>query len=350
VIFLCYSDLHIRPERLEDCEKALVRIGEVALKLQDKLKSKLMIVNGGDTFNTRGLIRTICFDRLYHHYSKWFEAGLKQSIIVGNHDQEDRDGEIHPMRVFSNWDGWFVFDKPTTVSFDGVYTSFFPYLPKDQIPDAIKLAVSAAGEDPKHDAFVHWGIKGAMRNDFNKDTDGVPVEWLTPFRKVFSGHYHFRNAFENVQYIGSPIQQNFSEMGQDKGIVLYDNKRGKKVEFVEIKGTAKHREVRVAWEDDKSVIEGDEEIAENDFLRIKASGDSERCATITQDWASKKFKCHDIKIEREVKDKAFSRLSLESTDVLNPDQIISKYVDFIDSSLDKKKLLEIGKSILEGHS
>ena len=74
-------------------------------------------------------------------------------------------------------------------------------------------------------AFVHWGIRGAKRNDHNKDTDGVPLDYLKPFRRVFSGHYHYRSKLENVQYIGSPLQQNFAEMGQDQGVLIYDSEK-----------------------------------------------------------------------------------------------------------------------------
>ena len=62
-MILMYSDLHIRPERLEVCELVLDKIFEVAKVLKGKGKD-VVIYNGGDTFNTRGVIRTVCFVRL----------------------------------------------------------------------------------------------------------------------------------------------------------------------------------------------------------------------------------------------------------------------------------------------
>jgi DNA repair exonuclease SbcCD nuclease subunit len=335
-----YSDLHLRPERLEDCEKVLNEIFDIAVKLRKKHKQPVRIVNGGDTFHTRGLIRTICFDRLYWHYDRWYREGFAQDIIVGNHDQEDRAGEIHPMKVFANFDGWNVVDKPMVI--EGV--AHFPYMPKDKIQEAI-LSL-AKGKEAFKDAIVHWGICGAMRNDRNKDTDGVPVEWLKGFRNVFSGHYHYRNKFENVQYIGSPLQQNFGEMGQEKGIIVYDQEKSE-ASFVEIKGTPKHHEVQVHWDEDKERIDGDlKAIQAQDFVRIKAVGDSEKCARIDRDSFSKRLKCNNISVEREVREKHFSRLKIDSGEILAPESLMKKYVEFIECDLNKDRLIRVGLDLI----
>ena len=172
---LFYSDLHLRPERIETCDYVLGEIGQIAKKHAS------IIVNGGDTFNTRGLIKTSCFDLLYRHYTKWFDTGLTQIINIGNHDQEDLAGEIHPMKVFENFEGWKVTDKPSLFGTPGDMIALFPYMPRKDMQDQIEKKALLA-----KDAIVHWGIRGAKRNDKNTDTDGVPVEWLKKFKQVFS--------------------------------------------------------------------------------------------------------------------------------------------------------------------
>jgi DNA repair exonuclease SbcCD nuclease subunit len=345
MIYLFYSDLHVRPERMEDCEIVLETVGAVAETLQKKY-GEVLIVNGGDTFNTRGLIKTSCFDRLYHHYSRWAKKGLKQVIIVGNHDQEDKNGDIHPMRVFENFDGWHVVDKPTLIG----DMAFMPYMPKAGIQPAIQKMLKAGAKD----ATVHWGIQGALMNEGHADSEGVPAEWLSAFRQVFSGHYHYRNAFDNIQYIGSPMQQNFGELNQQKGVIIYDNsKKSNKINFNEIKGTSRHYEIEVSQDSGeksgrkeslKGCSEG-ESIEEKDFIKVKVKGDSEFCSQIAKSSYNDKYRC-SVKLEREVNDKHVSRLNINSGDVLSPSQIMSKYVDFIDTSLDKSKLLKIGKGLL----
>jgi DNA repair exonuclease SbcCD nuclease subunit len=340
-MYLFYSDLHIRPERIDDCEIVLKSVGDMAEKLQDKLKRKVTIVNGGDTFNTRGLIKTSCFDVLYKHYENWASRGLTQVIIVGNHDQEDKDGLIHPMRVFEQFKGWSVIGSPTVI--DGM--AYFPYMNKSNIQSEIKKAIKAGAKD----AVVHWGIQGAMMNEGHADSEGIPSVWLKDFNRVFSGHYHYRNAFQNIQYIGSPMQQSFGEINQKKGVMVYDNEKNK-VSFQEIKGTSCHYEIEISQEEgsSKEAFRGGEEkeVSKKDFLRIKIKGDSEFCLSLNKHEYRERFGVENIKVERDVKDKHVSRLKITSSDILSTESIMQKYVDFVETSLDKTKLMKIGRSLL----
>jgi DNA repair exonuclease SbcCD nuclease subunit len=342
-VYLFYSDLHIRPERIEDCETVLKAIGSTAKKMQDKLKQDVIIVNGGDTFNTRGMIKTSCFDTLYKHYEEWHRSGLTQIIIVGNHDQEDKEGSIHPMRVFEQFGGWAVIDEPKVIG----DMAFFPYMNKANIQPAIKKVIKAGAKD----AVVHWGIQGAMMNEGHPDSEGIPSDWLSPFRRVFSGHYHYRNEFKNIQYIGSPMQQSFGEINQKKGVLLYDDSKNK-IDFHEIKGTSCHYEIEVSQEDSKKgyseAFKGgnEKEVGEKDFLRIKVKGDSEFCSSISKDKYGEHYGVKAVRVERDVKDRHVSRLKITSSDVLSTESIMQKYVDFVDTSLDKTKLMKIGRALL----
>jgi len=354
-IYLFYSDLHIRPERIEDCEIVLSSIEKIALSLQKERGRQVVIVNGGDTFNTRGLIKTSCFDTLYKHYHSWANNGLEQMILVGNHDQEDKEGLIHPMKVFQQFDGWAVIDKPMVYS--GV--AYFPYMNKSLIQSEIKKAIKLGAKI----AVVHWGIQGAMMNEGHADSEGVPSSWLSGFDKVFSGHYHYRNSFDNIQYIGSPMQQNFGEINQQKGVLVYDSENNK-IDFIEIKGTSKHYEIEISQEEDyseksdskkdskksrsKEVFKGGtkEDVKSKDFIRIKVKGDSEFCSSIDRNKYSERYGVSSVKVEREVKDKHISRLNIETSDILSTESIMQKYVDFVDTHLDKNKLMKIGRALL----
>lgn len=327
--YVLYSDLHIRPERMDDCETVLKFVGNFAEK------NKAEIINGGDTFNTRGLMRTHCFDVLYTHYNEWYKKGLRQFIIVGNHDQEDKAGEIHPMRVFSSFEGWHVIDRPQIIDGNG----FSPFVMNPR--EAIKLMKGAK------DVFVHWGFKGARRNAGNVDSDGVEPALVSGFRRVFSGHYHYRNHFDNVQYIGSPMQQNQGERDQEKGVLLYDSKT-QKLTFHEIPKTRKHYDVGISFEKGKVKYNGDlDKIEAIDFVRVKASGDIESVSNFSKEQVLLKIKCADVNIDREIVEKHFTRLNIKSEEIHTPISLMEKYVGFIETGLDKSKLLEIGKEIIQ---
>lgn len=313
-------------------------VGNIALKLRDKLKSEVTIVNGGDTFNTRGVIRTNCFDILCSHYRGWANRGLRQIILVGNHDQEDKGGEIHPMRAFASFSkDWVVVDKPTIVD----RFVCFPYMNMD----AAKEYIFANSSKFKGlDGIVHWGISGAHRNDRNIDTDGVSVSILRHFRTVFSGHYHFRHRFENVQYIGSPMQQSLAEKDQEKGVLLFDAVKNV-TQFIEIKGTAKYRDVEITWSEDGKMVLPDISSKPGDYCRVNITGDSDKVAGVTRDFLKEKFPDLNINIERNIKERHFSRLSLKGDDVIDVGNLIQKYTEFVDTELDRERLINIGREL-----
>lgn len=337
-MYLFYSDLHMRPERIDDCESVLSEILEIALKLKKKV-GDITIVNGGDTFNTRGVINTKCFDVVAKHWSKWKKAGFTQVVLVGNHDQEDRAGDIHPYASFKDWGGFYVVDEPMTIG----CIDFFPYIPHDKVEAAIKM-MRANSNSRGSDAVVHWGIRGAQRNDTNIDNEGVPLNWISHYRNVFSGHYHYRSAFENVQYIGSPLQQNFGEMGQEKGVLLYDAEKNKR-QFIELKSAPRHFEVSVRWEDNKQVWNRPDGIREKDFVRVRVYGDSELCSSVSKSDLEKSIRCREIKIERIVEERHTSRLDLSKGDIHNLKSLALKYVDYIETDLDKKQLISLFEEI-----
>lgn len=336
-MYLLYSDLHIQESTQDICDLVLTKIGELAKK------HGAVIINGGDTHNTRGIIKTSSLDLLTRHYNQWAQDGLVQRIIIGNHDQEDREGEVHPMRSYELHPGWSVIDKPTVI--DGV--AYFPYMPRERVKAAID-------EIPKgvKTAVVHWGIQGAKRNDWNTDADGIPLEWLAKFTQVFSGHYHFRNTIGNVQYIGDPYQQNHSESNQLKGVMIYDESKNKK-SFIEIKGTPRFYEVRYSiGEKGKINCEGQGEasdlrkIQKSDHVKIKIEGDSEAVNSVTHEDVSHYFNCDNVKFDREGKVKSHSRLGIAAGEVLDPLSLMKKYVDFVDTNLDRKRLIQVGGELL----
>jgi len=326
---LFYSDLHLRQDRLEDCDTALIQIGELAKK------HNAIVVNGGDTFNTRGIIPTECLDLLHFHYKSWAENRIEQVILVGNHDQQDKEGRIHPMKVFSSFPGWAVVD--------GVYihpylpVAFFNYMPRENILPAITDAVEKlSGMFTEFYAVVHWGISGAHMNDSFKDSDGVPLEWLKDFKMVFSGHYHLRDSFANVQYIGSPFQQNFGEKDQTKGVLLLD---GDELQFIPIEGTRRHYEITA----DKD-FHFDSTLNGRDFLKVKAYGNDKIDKEVFEKLGTK-----NIMVERIAKEVDQNRMDISGKDVGNINSLMEKFVEFKDTELSKEKLIGIGKKLFGGH-
>ncbi len=210
-------------------------------------------------------------------------------------------------------------------------------------------AVDALGRRGRYRAvIVHAGIAGAWRNDKSQDFDGIGAEKFAGFRRVFSGHYHYRHAvdgFEHIQYIGSPMQHTFAEMDQDKGVLLWDDKSNV-VDFVEILGTPKHCEAEYEWHDARKlfVLSGADACVGN-HARVKVMGPSELVKGVTRDDLVALIPALTLQVSRDIKDETVSRLSLTPGDAADLQTLAEKYVRFREPPLDVPRLMEIGKEM-----
>ena len=136
-------------------------------------------------------------------------------------------------------------------------------------------------------------------------------------------------------------------MGQEKGVMLFDTVTRKK-EFIEIKGTPKH--YRFTFDANKNDLEilGGVAVRAHDYIEVAVVGDAEKVKFVTTDTIRDLVECNNITLDRQGKEKHFSRLEIKPTEILDQKSLMKKYVDFIDTDLDRKKLMEIGESIVAG--
>lgn len=362
---LLYSDLHTRLDRIDDCDRVLSGI-----LFKAKHHKVDTIVNLGDTLTTRGIVHTRCLDLLQAHYRRWAVEGLHQIILVGNHDQEDKAGEVHPFKVFEEIRNVMVIDRPTFVgswgTLENVY--FFPYMDKITQDDINK----AKTPSPKA-VFVHWGIRGGMKNAGHADTDGVPQEWLSDFPVVYSGHYHMHGEIRGTKivYVGSPMEQDFSEIGSPKGGVLI----GSDSEFhythwkqISLSNqTRQHFKIDVQADDTGNLFCGKLPIAdvelwpkldfkdniEDHVVQVVLSGPTAAIARIsTKDLyplfshTARLGKFPQIIIDREGTVSTASRMEVKPSDLGSTETLMDKYIKYVDPTLDHKHLLEVGKAFL----
>jgi DNA repair exonuclease SbcCD nuclease subunit len=335
---LLYSDLHMRTDRLGDQGIILKAIGTAAVE-HGVVKSGGRVINCGDLFNEKGFMRTSVWDVLVFHRLKWKEAGICHDDVIGNHDMEDREGVIHPLKIFRQWDGWNVIDQPFFIPEKNRW--MFPYM--HNLPQFLETIEKKKRK--KQVVFCHVGIQGAWRNDKSKDTDGVPIEHFAGFRQVFTGHYHFRHAVQNVQYIGSPMQHTFAEMGQAKGYLIWDDVTDE-ITFFEIEGTPKHLEAEVTWVGDKMAVHKPEGLTERDYVVVSIRGPSAKVKLVTREMLQDRMQCHNIKIDRLIDDETHSRLNIKHDEALDTVALVKKYVGFVNPALDHKRLLKVGKELL----
>lgn len=326
---LLFGDLHYRESRIADCEKVLDEVYRIAGENEAG-----MIVNVGDTFHDKGLIRTACLES-YFRKRKMFE-GFKWVDLVGNHDQDDAGGVIHPLSAFG------LFRKSVVIN-DSYHDKENDILFVSYRKDMEKFLES----QPKTKVLItHTGISGAFMNDTKQDTTGVSLKALKRYQRVFSGHYHKPHEFGNVVYVGSPMQQSFGEAGQIKSMVIYNTESD---EFTRsrVRGLPEHHVIKVRWLDGEPQIDKSVKTTENDFVKIDMKGEIENVRSMPRS----KFdfiKCRSLRIESEIDEVHISRLGVSKDELDDESVLFEKYVDFVNPDLDRKRLLDAYKELRFG--
>lgn len=211
------SDVHLREESAD------VVLGQVlpGLLVDCIQHGYRQVVCLGDFFHIRYRIPVSLINAVREMFIKFVNAGVILKILPGNHDQIDVGGR-NALEIFGEIDGVTVFTDPRW-DHDGLWV---PY--RHRLPD-----LTAALKTPKprgehaNICWLHYGVRGAMRNNRQLDTTGAPQDLFDRFDRVFCGHYHKQQTLGtrgHIMYIGSPWQTRADEAEDPKGYVLWDGR------------------------------------------------------------------------------------------------------------------------------
>lgn len=352
---LIFSDIHIHchkksTDRLEDCIKALDWVFNTAK--QNNINDIIFL---GDLFHERQKIDVLTYQKTFEILEKHlFDRKIKLYLLLGNHDlwhnQKWDVSSVNPLRKLP---GVTVINEPSVVSLSEDY--MFAFLPYTHNPiEDLKIVEKVWKEESKKRNIKppkllggHIAVDGAVWNTKYNTTADVTIEHdgdmvkvgpgiFNNWDRVFLGHYHAEQKLtETVEYVGSPLQLSFGEAFQDKHILIYDLSDDEK-KYIINDFSPKHYIINEN-ELDNYDLNGNfirlevEDISSNKMLEIRKSLIEEKNV------ATMEIK-QSIKKEEHIIQDAKSILYKE-------DQMLQKYLDQINISLDKEKLLSIGKSI-----
>lgn len=246
----------------------------------------------------KGCTQATCigdFWEIRHRYPVWLlnrvvdflkGSGLCWRLLQGNHDQVDRLGES-ALHVLGELPNVRVYDRPA----DDDGALWVPYDRKEAVLAVLQRMAAEVPHPETRVLYGHFGVLGASMGALVDLADGVPGEALTPFGKVFLGHYHRAQAVTpNAIYVGSPWQTSASEAGEQKYLVVLDDRtlehthypldvgprywkaavgtRAELVEFLRQDGIREGDDVRVALEGSLTMEEASEVVRERGFRKV----------------------------------------------------------------------------------
>jgi DNA repair exonuclease SbcCD nuclease subunit len=176
----------------------------------------------GDLFHDRKYLEIDVLNKATEFFNECRE--LKQTWIVfpGNHDMYLRHSwkcnSLDPIN-----DKLVVINEIKELVIDGRHFHILPYMTKESTYRKV-LELLSQKADAETILLTHIGINGATYNTCFTQASNSSITFNdTPYRKIFTGHYHNRQSIgDRVYYPGSPIPFKHDEGGIPHGFLVLD--------------------------------------------------------------------------------------------------------------------------------
>lgn len=177
----------------------------------------------GDWFDVRKAIthRTMEFNR--ELVETITDAGITVHVTIGNHDMAFKN-TLFPNSVselLSQYENFIIYDKPTTVDFDGTEIDIIPWMCDENTTEIMEhIKVSSAEY-----CIGHWELNGFYFYKGMK-SHGLEPDFLKSYKQVWSGHFHTISEAGNVKYIGTPWTLTAGDENDPRGFWVQDTAKG----------------------------------------------------------------------------------------------------------------------------
>jgi exonuclease SbcD len=313
------------------------------------------IIHLGDFFTSRvgqGLNELLSLDRIL---KKAKELDIQFFAIAGNHDKTDYKSSDNFLIPFER-DNFSLFSEPKSFrhgldhNLRNVNLHFMSFYHESELYSE-KLKEIKIEKGQINILFTHCSINGVRNLSGKAVEDSIDNNLFEDFDMVFVGHYHNKQSFKNIRYIGSTDPRNWGE-DSEKGFTLFDTETGN-TEFIK----AKFKEF-VKLEVSVSEINSNEDLEElREFIEIKSKNSNVRLLLNGTEEQLINFKFSDELKNLNVnikKQKSEYKESVEFADSGNfvefdTDSIFQNFKDYCDKNDIKGKQKIIGLKLLKGN-
>ena len=174
----------------------------------------------GDWNENRSALDIATLNYSYQGARMLNDVGLPVFFIIGNHDLYRRNArDIHSVIPYQELDNFRLVTEPTVYDEIGNGGALVcPYLFSEEYPQLKKYCNLETW-------WGHFEFKGFVITGYSitMPTGPDPKDYKGP-KHIFSGHFHKRQAHDQVVYIGNTFPMDFGDAGDsERGMVVYDH-------------------------------------------------------------------------------------------------------------------------------
>jgi DNA repair exonuclease SbcCD nuclease subunit len=195
------------------------------------------VVFMGDWFENRNAVNVMTMNYAEEAVRLLNQLGLPVYVIIGNHDLYHRENrKVFSTKIFNEFANVTLVNEPTVI--DDMLIC--PFLFKHEYPDLAKY-----NKIPYwlgHFEFRNFVVTGSDR----RMEHGPDHKQFGGPTYIFSGHFHKRQANDNIVYIGSPFPMDYGDAWDDARGMCVLNTADDDVTFTDWEDGPKYRKVKLS--------------------------------------------------------------------------------------------------------
>lgn len=290
------------------------------------------VIDLGDTFDKR---KSISFQTLKnckrYFFDKLRDNGIIVHAIVGNHDTAMKNtNDINSVDlVLREYDNIVVYESPKSVSFDGTEILMLPWICSGNYDESMEVLRTTAAEI----VMGHLEIAGFQMYRGSVNEHGLSKEVFERFDLVASGHFHHRSSNGNIHYLGNPYEITWQDCDDPRGFHVFDTDT-RELTFVKNPFTIYQK---IHYDDIKDTLPSLDNV-EGKYIKVIVANKTD----------FKKFEIFinelnkagpvDVKIVEDYSEFETNLLDEENVNIEDTVQLLSSYVDALDTDSDKDRI------------
>jgi hypothetical protein len=240
---------------------------------------------------------------------------IETHVLLGNHDMfAMSDPEINSHAAIRNINNVYVYEQPKLLTLDGLDMLMMPWIHGKNREKSVLEQYSGADL-----LFCHSDLNGCRTQLY--PTRPVSREILDigdfgGYTSVYSGHIHIVQEINNFKFVGSPYHLDRNDVGNRKGIYVYDTKKRLDV-FIENDFSPEFKKIKL-YDDSDFTLLSEEIKSTNNFIDLEISNNllvNSPHLRLELDKITNKYKIENLEfVDDIVKESAIRRVSSYTKD------------------------------------
>ena len=179
------------------------------------------VIDMGDTFDNRRAVDLWSIDWAKNNYFSVLDnMGVKLHTIVGNHTAYYKDtNQVNTINLLLNeYKNISIYPEAEEITIDKLKILLLPWINSENQEKTFDLIKKSNAKV----AMGHLELNGFVATRGHMMEDGMDIDILSKFDKVYSGHYHTRSTDGKIYYLGNPYELYWNDVNDSRGFHIFD--------------------------------------------------------------------------------------------------------------------------------